>query len=412
MQLLVLVQNLEINRTSSGLRSHKHLILYKKIFKEIDVITSTPNEFMHELNGIDYYHIEKNLNNNTSWYNHIPKSVALQNFCFGFEINEYKIIKKWINKANSLLQTKSYDLVISLDTGSSFHAAYALHYLKKKAKFKHLMFVHDPFPLNQYPPPFKKKNSLPYRSISNFFGKVIKTADIVSFPSLMLMESMNKFYPGIHKKYFIQPHIGMPINDLRNFLPEQKSKKLPTFDKGINIVHTGSLLKERDPNFIIQGLNLLFKNHPETKNIFKLHIIGKINKHWNQQKIASNNILVYSKRFTYLESLEIHQNADVLLLLEAVSDISPIMMGKLADYLLADKPILALTPNISETTRILGTDYPLLVENGNIHGIYSKLLKIYNCYKNESLQTLLPKKTAKAYVSKENWIENLTQLII
>mgnify|MGYP005847931343 CR=1 FL=1 len=410
MKILILAENLEINRTSSGLRSQKHLIVYQKICQNIDVVKSTPDHLMYKLSGINYHHVEEISIDKYEWINKIPKLGALQNYLFGLGLKNYYQIKKWTLKTEYLLNKNKYDLVVSLGSGASFITAYALYYLKKKVDFKHLMFVHDPFPLNQYPPPMKKKDSLPYKSIAKLFGKVVESADIVSFPSLKLMEWMSNYYPHIKKKYIIQPHIGMSQAELKPFLPKQQNFEIPLFSKGLNIVHTGSLLSLRSPNYIIKALQMLFKNKPDSKQIVKLHIIGKINKVWNLDELTSDNVFVSSKRYTYLESLQIQQKAEVLLLIEPVSVISPIMVGKLADYLVARKPILALTPKNSETSRILGEDYKILAENGKENEIYSKLELLYNAYLNNSLDDLIPSIKAVNYVSSEKWLNKLKKL--
>jgi glycosyltransferase involved in cell wall biosynthesis len=280
-----------------------------------------------------------------------------------------------------------------------------MHEIKKVNKIKHLMFIHDPYPFNQYPPPYQKKNSLPYQSVAKRFGKIIRSAEITSFPSLRLMEWMSQFYPSIIDKSIIQPHIGLTQEELKPILPINKTASLPKFNNGIDIVHTGTLLGPRNPLYLIKALKLFFEEEPEAKSVMHLHIIGKMTKDWKDNSMADSNIHVYDKRFSYFNSLKIQQNADILLLLEAVSDVSPFMPGKLADYLIAQKPILALTPARSETTRILGKNYPLLAENGNIYIIVKLLRIIYQKYLSGNLKDLLPNSNSVTYVGVENWID-------
>lgn len=411
MKCLILAENLEINRTSSGLRSHKQIILYKHIFSSLSVITSTDKKLVHRIPEVNYEFIEITPKTDLNPISKIPKSVAFQNLVFGLELKHKSIINLWKKKITFFLDQKNFDFIISLGSGASFLPAYAVYFLKNKYNFKHLMFVHDPFPFNQYPPPYQKKNSLPFKSMAKLFGKVLNKADILSFPSLRLMQWMNSFYPGISKKNIIQPHIGIPLEELEGYLQNSNTNKIPHFSNGLNIVHTGTLLGPRNPLYIIKALKKLFQQHPESKEIVHLYIIGKVSKDWNVQKLKSDNVHVYPERYTYLQSLKIQQNADILLLIEAVSEVSPFMPGKLADYLMAKKPILSLTPKTSETTRILGVDYPLAVDNGNIEAITKKLTLIYNAYCKNSLTDLNPPQSAVKYVSVENW-NKLTKEVI
>lgn len=410
MKVLILVENLEINRTSSGLRSHKHIILYQKYFKNIDVVTATPSHLMQKLNAVNYHHINTNKKIKNKWINKIPKFFALQNFLFGIDIVSHQIAITWILKAEYLIRKNKYDFVVSLGTGASFTTAYALYKLRKKIDFFHLMFIHDPYPLNQYPQPMKKRNSLPYQSVGKLFGKIIKSANFVSFPSLKLMVWMNEFYPFIESKHIIQPHIGMDLINLKKYINDNDCNNIPRFKEGLNIVHTGSLLHFRNPLFLIKAIQKLLLEFPESQKIIHLHIIGKINKVWNNIDLKSDNFTIYPNRFSYIQSLEIQQKADVLILLEPVAKISPIMLGKLADYLISKKPILALTPKISETRRILGSNYPLMAENGELDDIYSKLKMIYKAYLNNSLDNYLPPQEAIEHVSSKKWISGLEEI--
>lgn len=410
MKILILIENLEVNRTSSGIRSYKQLILYQKIYGNIDVITATDEKLHPKIKDVKYFYLKEKYKYNYSWIDKLSKSIAIQNFVFGIGLRKYYKILNWKNTIKDILNTKKYNYIVSLDSGSSFISAYALYFLRKKYSFKHLMFVHDPFPLNQYPKPYQKPNSLPYKSVARLFGKVLATADILSFPSLRLMEWMSQFYPEIPDKHIIQPHIGMRLDELNKFLVQKETSDIPVLPKGLNIVHTGSLLGSRNPTFLIKAIELLFKNFPEAKEVVFLHIIGQIDRSWDPKKLCTDNVIIYPKRYSYLQSLEIQKKADILLLIEAVSEVSPFMPGKLADYLMAEKPILALTPKTSESSRILGKYYTLLCENGNIEDIYNKLQTTYHSYQKNSLNELLPYKKAKKYVESEQWIENTRKI--
>ena len=408
MEILILAENLEVNRTSSGLRSNKNILMYQKYFNHVDVITSTPLNQFKQIKGVNY-----TLLNNTekSFFEKLPKLSAIPAYIDGFNLTYRRVVKNWTKAITNKLIDKKYDLIVSLGSGLSFTTAYAMLSIDVNLYYKYLMFVHDPYPSHQYPPPYKKKSTYLYKVQAKLFGKALSKADIISFPSLRLQEWMAKFYNLPIQKQIIQPHLGLNINELWTILPNIKTKKLPVYPDGINIIHTGTLLGPRTPTFLIEALKLLFEKHPESRSIVKLHIVGKMTKEWSEENLVAENLHIHSHRYTYQESLEIQKNADVLLLLEAVSDVSPFMPGKLADYLVADKPILALTPKQSETTRILGENYPLLVENGDVGEIYKKLVIIYKSYQEGSINELIPNKKARTYVRPEEWINSLKKTL-
>lgn len=410
MNILILAENLEVNLTSSGLRSNKNILMYSKISK-VDVITTTHLSYFKKINSVNYEFFKIKSTKTDALLSKIPKSSAIQNLLWGVSFGMQNKIKAWEDKVLKACKANKYEMVISLGSGGSFIPAYAMQRVKKRIAVKHMMFVHDPYPFNQYPPPYQQKNSLPYQSVAKYFTKVLDSADVLSFPSLRLKEWMQQYYSFIDNKYIIQPHIGLTINELEYILPEQGEESLPLYPRGLNIVHTGTLLGPRTPMFLLKALELLYKNYPESKSEVFLHIVGKMTKDWNAKELIRENVFVYPKRYSYLSSLNLQQNAQVLLLLEANAEVSPFMPGKLADYLIAKKPILALTPKSSETTRILGEDYPLLTENGDIERIYEKLLLLYEYYKNDTLQNLIPSLKSYKHVLPENWHKSLNTIL-
>jgi len=408
MRILILAENLEVNRTSSGLRSNKQILIYQKYFNNVDVITSTPLNQFKQIQEVNYTTLT---NSSKTLLEKIPKIAALPAYLNGLNFTARRIIGEWTQVIKSKLDKKNYSLIVSLGSGLSFVPAYAMLNIDKTLYDNYIMFVHDPYPSHQYPPPYKKTSTYLYRNQAKLFGKALQKADIISFPSLRLQEWMAQFYNLTNQKQIIQPHLGLNMDELLTILPNLKTKKLPVYPDGINIVHTGTLLGPRTPIFLIEALKLLFEKHPESKHIVNLHIVGKMTRDWSEENLKAQNVYVHHHRYTYQESLEIQKSADVLLLLEAVSNVSPFMPGKLADYLIADKPILALTPKQSETTRILGKNYALLVENGKVEKIFEKLVVIYKSYKQSSLSQLTPENRAKEYVRPAEWINSLKKII-
>jgi hypothetical protein len=197
MKVLILAENLEINRTSSGLRSNKHILIYAQMFEKVDVLTSTPLNLFKQINSVNYTVVDVKIE--SSFIDRVPKSNAMMNYLFGITRANKQSIKIWQSSVQKILQSSDYDLVLTLGSGASFIPAYAMQEIKKVNDIKHIMFIHDPYPLNQYPPPYQKKNSLAYQSVANRFGKVISSADIISFPSLRLKEWMSQYYPSIIK---------------------------------------------------------------------------------------------------------------------------------------------------------------------------------------------------------------------
>ena len=401
MKVLILADNLEVNRTSSGITCNNQIYAYVKYFDKVNVVTATHLDQFKQLENVDYKVIREN---KKTFFENLPRISALPAYVTGLNFTGKRIVESWKAEIVNKLKNDNYDLVVSLGSGSRFYTSYAMIEINKELYGKYLMFIHDPYPIDQYPPPYQKKSTYLTKMQSGLFGDAIKKADIVSFPSHRLMEWMSQYYSFIKNKYIIQPHLGSSLEELENILPHQIQTTIPEFNNGVDIVHTGTLLGPRNPHYLIKALNHLFKDYPESKEIIHLHIIGKMTRDWDENEFTTPNVHVYSKRYTYHESLLIQRKADVLLLLEAVSEVSPFMPGKLADYLVANKPILALTPKKSETTRILGNQYKLIVENGNESQIYKKLKIIYKKHQKKELNKLSPSIDS---IKPDNWYKQL-----
>jgi hypothetical protein len=71
------------------------------------------------------------------------------------------------------------------------------------------------------------------------------------------------------------------------------------------------------------------------------------------------------------------KNTTCLLILEAISDVSPFLPGKFPHYIFENKPIIHLGPKQSETRRLLGSDYSFSCEANDVKGIEKIITTLY-----------------------------------
>jgi hypothetical protein len=125
-----------------------------------------------------------------------------------------------------------------------------------------------------------------------------------------------------------------------------------------------------------------------------------------------NVVVNFSKeRITYADSFQLMKDSDVLLLIDFLGDFSPIMLGKLGDYFFFNKPIIALAPENSETSRLMGSGYELSSSVDDEEKIYEILQLIYKAWKESDLKRFDLSKQKK-YVSVQNTIEIFQKSII
>jgi hypothetical protein len=71
--------------------------------------------------------------------------------------------------------------------------------------------------------------------------------------------------------------------------------------------------------------------------------------------------------------------------LRVKAPISPFLPGKFPHCIAAGKPILLLEPNISESHRLLGEDYPYWAEIDDVDAIYKHIQNLFLIYNQNRL---------------------------
>ena len=402
MKILTLVESLEINRTSSGIVSSNFL---NAIMDENNV-TCLSTEKAHmafpwlkdiNMKIIDFSNptiFEKILKK-------IPKVAALPTYITGYNMAFNRLVNDWKKSIMEELSANKYDLVIVLGTGSSFAPHFAMAEMMD-TDVKWIANIHDPYPMSHYPEPYRKKDTIFYRHQVKRIERVFQQATWVTFPSQHLLDWMSRYHPQLKDKSFILPHPEASFVGL----PDAIEDKYVSLKKGkFNLLHAGSLLGPRDPKYLIKAFMRFVEEDSERKEKSVLNIIGKVaREHTGFEKeyeTVKDNVNIMITRVSYKHSLELLKQADVLIILEAIAKDSPFMPGKLADYITADKPILALTPKLSETSRLLGKDYSYVTQTDKEDEIYRILVKLWKNWKIGNLNNL-DRDDLREYISSEN----------
>ena len=124
----------------------------------------------------------------------------------------------------------------------------------------------------------------------------------------------------------------------------------------VNFVHTGRLgssEKGRGVGTLVAALQLLQARSPGIGQKFRLHFVGELSSSEERflAPFAKQGIVKLWGQVARAKALALQRSADVLLLITA-PDKASIATGKLFEYLVANKPILALTRG-TEAARIV-----------------------------------------------------------
>lgn len=282
--------------------------------------------------------------------------------------NDTLAIKKSIKKNLNY----NPDLVLTLSKGGSFRPHRAMLKLPE-LQSKWLAYIHDPYPFHFYPRPYNWVEKS-YRHKENFMLQITEKAKHLAFPSQLLKDWLESYFPAIENKSLIIPH---QINQ------EKIKNELPNFfDKNqFSLLHGGNLLKQRNPKFLIEAYINFLNNYPEAKNNTRLYLIGGNSYHTKfLEKFEENSNIFILNFLDYKTMQSLENNATVNIILEAVSEISPFLPGKFPNCVKANKPILILGPYYSEVRRLLGTDYPYWSEANDVTSIEKIITTLYTIW--------------------------------
>jgi glycosyltransferase involved in cell wall biosynthesis len=148
---------------------------------------------------------------------------------------------------------------------------------------------------------------------------------------------------------------NQPITVITNGFDEEKVAK-QSLDEKFSLAHIGSFLSERNPIILWECLSDLVKEVPGFADHLEIKLIGTISKDI-LDTIHNYNLSDYLNYLGYVSHQEalIHQRkSQVLLLIEINSrNTISIIPGKLFEYMVSQRPIIAIGPRSSDFAQII-----------------------------------------------------------
>jgi galactitol-specific phosphotransferase system IIB component len=181
-----------------------------------------------------------------------------------------------------------------------------------------------------------------------------------------------------------------PIAVLTNGYDTEKVAK-QTLDSKFTLAHIGSLLSERNPRILWETLSELISEDPTFANHFELKLIGAVSQ-VVLETITEFKLDHYLNNLGYLshEAALIHQRkSQVLLLIEINSDeTKSIIPGKLFEYMVSERPIIAIGPEGSDFAEIISaTNTGVFLNYTEKSKLKSVILDYYAQFLNGNLQS-------------------------
>ena len=129
-----------------------------------------------------------------------------------------------------------------------------------------------------------------------------------------------------------------------------------TLDKEFTLAHIGSFLSKRNPKILWQALQELVLENLDFAKHFKLILVGLVGEEIINT-IESYGLTNYVSSVGYIshnESIEYQKKSQLLLLIEIDSqDTKAIIPGKLFEYIVSNRPIIAIGPTGSDIEKII-----------------------------------------------------------
>lgn len=179
--------------------------------------------------------------------------------------------------------------------------------------------------------------------------QTVRKADFIVHSSAYSLELMLKNHSiDIRTKVDVLPHV------FNEELYPQRSK---ASNARITLRYLGVLYGRRSPEPLFLALDKLFKRRKDLKGKLVVELIGQVPTEMMNSAAALSlplGTVVNIPNVSYIESLQLMYDADILLLIEADIRQNLFMPSKLSDYLGANTPIVGLAPPGASEDALIG----------------------------------------------------------
>lgn len=160
-------------------------------------------------------------------------------------------------------------------------------------------------------------------------------------------------------------------------------------DSKFTITHIGLMNADRNPKMLWEVLAEIISENKDFSKDFKLKLIGKVDASVIEE-ITINNLDENVQLIDYVahdEVIEYQKKSQVLLLLlNNVPSVKGIITGKIFEYLMVNRPILAIAPKDGDLAEILNeTNAGVVVDFEESTTLKNTILELYSKYKQGNL---------------------------
>jgi len=241
--------------------------------------------------------------------------------------------------------------------------------LKKQLGIKWIADFRDPWTTIGYHKQLKLSASAAKKH-KDLESEVLNTADTI----LVTSPTTKKEFEVLTTK---------PIAVITNGYDVEKVVKRP-LDEKFTIAHIGSFLSERNPKILWEALAELINEDTNFKADFQLKLIGAVSREV-LDAIDANGLSGYVNNLGYVshdEAIAAQRKSQVLLLVEIDSEETKcIIPGKLFEYMVSERPIIAIGPQGADFSGIIqSTNTGIFVTYSEKERLKQSILNYFNQY--------------------------------
>lgn len=162
-------------------------------------------------------------------------------------------------------------------------------------------------------------------------------------------------------------------------------------DSKFSLAHIGSFLSERNPAILWESLVELINEIPDFKSHLEIKLIGAVSQEVLEtiSQFELNSYLNNLGYVSHAEAIAHQRKSQVLLLIEIDSeDTKSIIPGKLFEYMVSNRPIIAIGPKNSDFAEIITTtNTGVFLDYSEKMRLKSVILDFYNQFLQGKLQS-------------------------
>jgi galactitol-specific phosphotransferase system IIB component len=283
-------------------------------------------------------------------------------------------VKPSVKYLEKYIAENNIDTIITTGPPHSLHLIGLA--LKHKTNVKWFADFRDPWTTIGYHKALKL-SAFAERKHKQLEHQVLNTADMI----LVTSNTTKKEFEAI---------TSQPIAVITNGYDNETITK-QTLDEKFTLAHIGSFLSERNPKILWKCLHELINENKSFASNFQLKLIGAVSQEI-LDTIEANQLSAFVTNLGYVshkEALEHQRKSQVLLLIEIDSEeTKSIIPGKLFEYMVSERPILALGPQGSDFAAIIKeTNTGVFVTYNEKELLKNTILKFYSLYLEGILQS-------------------------